>query len=223
MFFWVWKELLISVPQLQNYMLLCGGGKKWLRLQSSWAHVMFPGLFFCAGWERSSEQIIRHNPNEFPHFHNPASLAELGFPNNSTSWHIPPPPPPPPLPPPTRRVTRDSLFEQIVSTQIRSTNISYYGLRGIFPWRITSTAGWKALFRLARKGSDQIQSLWSNRGIWAGMWPWRFICFIALLGEVCRKKCLVFFFCSYWIKQEADLIEIKQHLHLNQSGVNSHS
>lgn len=49
---------------------------------------------------------------------------------------------------------------------------------GDFPLRITSNLGWKVLFRLGRKGSDQIQSLCSNHGTKARMWPeiFMFLC-----------------------------------------------
>lgn len=60
-----------------------------------------------------------------------------------------------------------------------------------FPWRITSTAGWKVLFRLGRKGSDQIQSLCSNHGTKARMWPERFM-FLWLHSESPVQQRLIF-------------------------------
>lgn len=81
---------------------------------------------------------------KFPHFHNPASLGEEGSSNNNTSWHtlfsttLP------------WQVTCDSLFEEIVSTQIRPTNISYYGLQG-FSLKNNLNHGVKSLVPLGKK------------------------------------------------------------------------
>lgn len=93
--------------------------------------------------------------SKFPHFHNPASLARR---DSQTTIRL------------------DTHFSSLClhsKWPVAASLRRLYPLKYVqqiylimacrdFPWRITSTVGWKVLFRLGRKGSDRIQSLWAT-------------------------------------------------------------